>query len=69
MKPAKAKYTVLNQICKLIPPHMVTKLARKHGVDARSRSFSPWSHVVAMVHAQLAHSISLNDIADTLQNP
>ena len=68
MKPAKAKYTTLQQICNLIPPGLVPQLARKHGVDKKSRSFTPWSHVVAMIHAQLAHSISLNDIADTLQN-
>ena len=69
MKPAKAKYTTLNQICNLIPRNLVAKLAKKHGVDKQARSFSPWSHVVAMLHAQLAHSLSLNDIADTLKNP
>ena len=68
MKPAKAKYTTLNQICNLIPQGLVPRLARKYGVDKRSRSISAWSHVVAMLHGQLAHSISLNDIADTLQN-
>ncbi len=68
MKPAKAKYTTLQQICNLIPRNLVAKLAKKHGVDKQARSFSPWSHVVAMLHAQLAHSLSLNDIADTLKN-
>ena len=68
MKPAKAKYTMLYQICNLIPQGLVPRLARKHGVDKKSRSFSAWSHVVAMIHGQLAHSISLNDIADTLRN-
>jgi hypothetical protein len=68
MKPAKAKYTTLNQICNLIPQGLVPRLAEKHGVDKKSRSFSPWSHVVSMIHGQLAHSISLNDIADTLKN-
>ena len=68
MKPTNSKYTALSQICKLIPGGLVPRLARKHGVDKKSRSFSPWSHVVAMLHSQLAHSISLNDIADTLQN-
>ncbi len=68
MKPAKAKYTALQQICNLIPPHLVPRLARKHGVDKQARAFSPWSHVVTMLHAQLAHSLSLNDIADTLKN-
>jgi len=68
MKPAKSKYTTLNQICNLIPKALVPRLARKHGIDKKSRTFSAWSHVVAMLHAQLAHSLSLNDIADTLKN-
>ncbi len=68
MKPAKAKYTTLHQICNLIPAHLVSRLAKAHGVDKQARSFFPWSHVVAMLHAQIAHSLSLNDIADTLSN-
>ena len=68
MKPTTSKYTVLQQICKLIPRNLVPRLARKHGVDKQSRSFTPWSHVVAQLFAQLAHSLSLNDIADTMRN-
>ena len=68
MKPAKHKYTILNQICQHIPAHLVSKLARSFGVDKKARSFSPWSHVVAMLHVQIAHSLSLNDVADTLRN-
>jgi hypothetical protein len=68
MQPAKHKYTVLQQICHHIPAHLVTKLSRKFGVDQQARSFSPWSHVVAMLHVHLAHSLSLNDVADTLRN-
>jgi hypothetical protein len=68
MKPTKHKYTVLNQICQCIPPHLVPKLARSFGADKKARSFSPWSHVVAMLHVHLAHSLSLNDVADTLRN-
>jgi len=68
MKPAKHKYTVLNQICQHIPPHLVLTLAKKYGIDKQARSFSPWSHVVALLHSHLAHSLSLNDVADTLRN-
>jgi len=28
-------------------------------VDEKARTFSPWSHVVALVYAQLTHSIGL----------
>jgi len=68
MNPAASKYTVLNQICNQIPRNLVPRLARKHGVDKKAREFTPWSHVVAMLHAQLAHSLSLNDVADTMRN-
>jgi hypothetical protein len=46
----------------------VPKLAREHGVDKQARSFSPWSHVVSLVYAQLSGSISLNDVCDNLGN-
>jgi hypothetical protein len=68
MKPAKHQYTILKQICNYIPAHLVPKLARSFGVDKKARSFSPWSHVVSMLHVQIAHSLSLNDVADTLRN-
>ena len=66
-KPAKSKLPVLAQVCKLIPPHLVAKLARKHGVDKQARTFTPWSQVVSLLFAQLAHSIGLNDVCDTLR--
>jgi hypothetical protein len=68
MKPAKHQYTILKQICQHIPAHLVPKLARSFGIDKKARSFSPWSHIVSMLHVQIAHSLSLNDVADTLRN-
>jgi hypothetical protein len=65
MKPAKHEYTILKQICQHIPAHRVPKLARALGADKKARSFSPWSHVVAMLHVQIAHSLSLNDAVQT----
>jgi len=66
-QPSRVQPTVLRQLVELIPSHLVPKLAREHGVDSRSRTFSPWSHVVALLYAQLAHSLSLNDICDALR--
>lgn len=68
MKNIKSKYTVLQQICKIIPGFLVKNLAVKHEVDKQARSFSPWSHVVAMLYVHIAHSLSLNDVVDTLRN-
>ncbi len=68
MKPAKHKFTLLKQVIDNIPPYIVSKLAKRHGVDKKSRSFSPWSHVVSMLFAHISHALSLNDICDTLRH-
>lgn len=68
MEPTRHKFTILKQVMEKIPSYLVSTLARKHGCDKRSRSFTPWSHVVTMVYAHLAHSLGLNDISDTLRN-
>jgi Transposase DDE domain/Domain of unknown function (DUF4372) len=47
--------------------HPVSKIARETGVADQSRTFSPWSHTVSLLHAQLSHSIGLNDLCDGLQ--
>ena len=66
MKPAKRQFSILKQVCELIPRNLVSKLAKEYGVDKQSRTFTPWSHVVSMIFAQLSHALSLNDIADSL---
>jgi hypothetical protein len=66
-QPSRRHATVLRQLVELIPSHLVPKLARVHGVDRQSRTFSPWSHVVALLYAQLAHALSLNDVCDALR--
>lgn len=58
---------MLRQLVELIPSYLVPKLARVHGVDRRARTFSPWSHVVALLYAQMAHALSLNDVCDALR--
>jgi hypothetical protein len=63
-KPAKSNVTILRQICQYIPGHLTIKLARQHRIE--SRSFTPWSHVVAMLYGHLAGAASLNDICDGL---
>jgi hypothetical protein len=64
--PAGHSYTILKQVCNLIPGGLVARLAEEHEVDEHCRTFSPWSHAVAMMHAQLTHAIGLNDVCDAL---
>ncbi len=66
-KPTRCQFNILRQICNLIPEHEVSKIARQTGVQDQSRTFSPWSHLVSLVDAQLTHSIGLNDLCDSLQ--
>src|SRR4051812_13753585 len=63
----RSKISVLHQLCNLIPPFLVGRLARETGVDKQARTYSPWSHVVTLLFAQLAHSLSLNDVCDALR--
>jgi hypothetical protein len=67
IKPTRSRFNVLRQICNLIPEHEVSKVARQTGVVDQSRTFSPWSHTVSLVDAQLTHCIGLNDLCDSLR--
>ena len=59
------KLAIFCQVCELIPPHLVPKLACKHGI--KSRDITPWSHTVSMLYAQFTHAIGLNDVSDALR--
>src|SRR5260221_4830006 len=65
--PSRSQFAVLRQICNLIPNHLVPKLARETGVDKKARTFSPWSHLLSLMYAQLTHAIGLNDVCDALR--
>ena len=65
-KATQGKFNILKQICEQIPGHLVNKAAQKFGVDKRSRTFSPWSHLVSLIYAQASHSLSLNDVCDSM---
>jgi len=67
IKPTRSRFNVLRQICNHIPQGEVSKIARETGVEDKSRSFSPWSHTVSLLDAQLTHCIGLNDLCDSLQ--
>jgi hypothetical protein len=67
IKPTRCRFNLLRQICNLIPEHEVSKIARSTGAEDKSRTFSPWSHTVSLLHAQLSHCIGLNDLCDSLQ--
>ena len=78
-KPSRGQFAVLRQICNLIPSCLVPKplghelgaewLARETGVDKKARTFSPWSHLLSLLYAQLTHAIGLNDVCDSLRVP
>jgi hypothetical protein len=66
-KPTRSDFTILRQICNLIPAHEVSKIARETGTEDKSRGITPWNHVVSLLYAQLTHSIGLNDVCDSLK--
>ena len=65
--PAGHAYTILKQLSNLIPGHLVSRFAKQYDVEAKSRTFSPWSHVVSLLFAQITHAIGLNDVCDALR--
>ena len=64
--PAGSKLNLLRQICNFIPEFLVSRIARETQVDKKARTFTPWSHVIALLFAQLTHCIGLNDVCDAL---
>lgn len=60
------KMSVLAQISSWIPDRIADDFTKRYGFQ--TRSFGPFSHVTAMMCAQLAHSLSLNDLCDDLHN-
>ena len=66
-QPSRRDTTILRQLVELIPAYLVPKLAREHGVADQARTFTPWSHVVAMIYAQVSHAFGLNDVCDALR--
>ena len=67
LNPTRSKFSIFRQVCNFIPEQMVSKTARTTGAEDKSRTFTPWSHVVSLAYAQLTHSIGLNDLCDSLQ--
>src|SRR3974377_967389 len=67
IKPTRSKFNVLRQICNLIPQHSVSTIARSTGAEEKPPPITPWSPLVSQAYAQLTHSISLNDVCDSLQ--
>jgi len=65
--PTRSKLSVFRQLCNLIPTHLVAQLARNTGAEEKSRSFTPWSHVVSLLFAQFTHAVGLNDVCDALR--
>ena len=65
--PTRSKLSIFRQLCNLIPAHPVSQLARDTGAQEKSRSFTPWSHVVSLLFAQFTHAIGLNDVCDGLR--
>lgn len=66
-KPARYKFSIFAQLCNLIPSCLVGTLAHRYDVTKKARTFSPWSHVVALLYAQLVHALSLNDVYDAMR--
>ena len=61
-KATKTVYPIICQIVNAIPAQFIAESAKAHGV--LSRTFSPKSHVAAMLYCQVSKTESLNSICD-----
>lgn len=70
-KAPRTNLSVLSRLCNLIPGFftgfLAPKLASQFGVDERALACAPWSPLVALLYARLAHALSLNDVRDGLR--
>ena len=58
----KTVYTIWKQIVKIIPPQIVLDAAAETKIH--SRTFTPWSHLLALIYLQLTKTESLNGVCD-----
>jgi len=65
--PTRGNVIVLKQLLNWIPRGMINRLAIQTGVQAKARTFSVTSHLAAMIFAQLARTVGLNDVCDWLR--
>jgi hypothetical protein len=66
-QPTRSHVTVLKQLLNHISRGTVNRLACETGAEGKARTFKPFSHLSAMLFAQLSHSIGLNDVCDWLR--
>ena len=60
--------TIFETLLKELPRRQFDQLVTRHKADYRSRHLSSWSHLVAMVFAQLSGSQSLRDLEGGLNS-
>ena len=66
-QPTRSHVTVLKQLLNHISRGSVNRLARETGAEGKARTFKPFSHLSAMLFAQVSHAIGLNDVCDWLR--
>lgn len=60
--------SVMHEVLQQLPWAAFDRLVAEHNAEADTRGFSPRSHLVAMLYAQLSGAHSLRDIATGLQS-
>jgi len=67
VQPARHHTNALGQLLKLIPRSLIHHASKETGDEAKARTFSPIAHLGAMLCAQLARALSLNDVCGRLR--
>lgn len=64
----KASCSMFSQMLKLVSRHDFERLVRATGAEKRSKGFSSWGHLVAMLFCQLGRAHSLREIEGGLKS-
>lgn len=60
-------YTIFSELLKLVPRYHFDKAVEVRGTERYVKSFSTWSHFIAMLYSQITGKDSLRDIETGLQ--
>ena len=62
-----SKIAVFAQIARLIPHEIIDSIARKYRADRYCKGLDTWTHLMAMLLAQLANFNSLRDVCNNMR--
>jgi hypothetical protein len=64
----KSNATIIHQLFQLLPRDSFSKIVKKHNPEGVIYKFSPWTHLVLMILAQLSNASSLRELVGVISS-